>query len=148
MANNQKGISIMSVLVSISIITLMSMISIPYLGRYQTSLKLNGVSRNLTSDIRYAQQLTITEQVAYKVQLDAITHKYEVIRTGIATSTIKSVYFPAEVRFSEISAAMDNEVIFNSFGGVYQSGQIVLINTDGKLATINVKPSGYIQLTQ
>ncbi|MEK7098229.1 MAG: hypothetical protein AAB906_05265 [Patescibacteria group bacterium] len=139
---------LMSVLVSVSIIALLSMISIPYLRQYQANLKINSVSRNLTSDIRYAQQLTITEQVVYKVLLDTIEHKYEIMKTGAATSTIKSISFPPEVRFNQIDAALNNEIVFNSFGGVSQSGQIILINSDGKTAIINVKPSGYIQLAQ
>lgn len=146
--SNQKGNMLMSVLVSVAIIALLSMISIPYLGQYQTNLKINGVSRNLTSDIRYAQQLTITEQVVYKVLLDTVEHKYEIIKTGAATSTIKSISFPPEVRFSQVDAALDNQIVFNSFGGVSQSGQIILINSSGKTTAINVKPSGYIQLTQ
>lgn len=138
----------MSVLVSVSIIALLSMLSIPYLNKYQTNLKLSGVSRNLTADIRYAQQLTITEQVVYKVLFDTNAHAYDIIKTGAATSTIKSISLPAEVRFSQIDAALNNEIIFNSFGGVSQSGQIILTNSDSRTAIINVKPSGYIQLVQ
>lgn len=148
MHNNQEGSLLMSTIVSISIIALLSMLSIPYLRQYQDNLKLNGVSRNFTADIRYAQQLTITEQLVYKIELDTTLHKYEIIKTGAATSTIKSVSFPSEVRFHQVDAALNDEIIFNSFGGASESGQVILINNEEKTATINIKPSGYVQLVQ
>lgn len=138
----------MGALVTISIFALLSTISIPYLRKYQANLKLNGVARNLTSDIRYAQQLTIMEQNVHTVELDPINNRYEIIKTGAATTTIKSVDFPLEIQFNYIDPGLGNQIVFNSFGGVSDSGEIILQNNDSKLAAINIKPSGYIQLSQ
>lgn len=137
-----------NLVVIIGIIALLSTLSIPYLKRYQPNLKLNGVARDLTSDLRYAQQLTITEQIVHEVHFDFSNDRYDIFKIDTATTTVKSVDFPAEVSYLQIIDLTGNKVVFNSYGGVSESGQIVLVNTESKQATIYVKPSGYIQLSQ
>lgn len=143
-----QGSLLLNVLVSFGIIALMATISIPYIRQYQPNLKLNATARDLTADLRYAQQLTITEQAAYLVDLNLDNDSYQILKSGIATTTIKTVEFDSSVSFQQITGLTDNQVVFNFYGGVSESGQIVLINTNGKTATINVKPSGYVQLEQ
>jgi len=138
----------MEVLVAFGIIALMATISIPYIRQYQPNLKLNATARDLTSDLRYAQQLTITEQAVYFVDLNLDDDSYRILKGGVATTTIKTVEFDSSVSFQQITGLTDNEVVFNFYGGASESGEIILINSNGKTATINVKPSGYIQLEQ
>ncbi|MDD5291143.1 MAG: GspH/FimT family protein [Patescibacteria group bacterium] len=143
-----QGSLLLNVLVSFGIIALMATLSIPYIRQYQPNLKLNATARDLTSDLRYAQQLTITEQAVYLVDLDLNNDSYQVLKGGAATTTIKTVEFDSDVSFQQVTGLADNQVIFNFYGGVSESGQITLVNTNGKTAVINVKPSGYVQLEQ
>ena len=143
-----QGSLLLNVLVSFGIIALMATISIPYIRQYQPNLKLNATARDLTSDLRYAQQLTITEQVAYLVDFDLDDDSYQILKSGVATTTVKTVEFDSDISFQQIINLSDNQVIFNFYGGVSEAGQIILVNTNGKTVTINVKPSGYIQLEQ
>ncbi len=143
-----QGSLLLNVLVSFGIIALMATISIPYIRQYQPNLKLNATARDLTADLRYAQQLTVTEQVAYLVDFDLDDDSYQILKFGVATPTIKTVEFDSSVNFQQIIGLADNQVVFNFYGGVSESGQIILVNTNGKTATINVKPSGYVQLEQ
>ena len=76
-------------------------------------MKLNAVARELTTDLRLAQQLTITEQVIHLVNLDTINNTYEIRRLGIATTTIKNISFPDEVNFQQINNLTNNQVSFN-----------------------------------
>jgi len=145
---NQKGSLVINLLVVVGIVALLTAVFIPYLRKYQPNLKLNSVSRDLTSDLRYAQQLTITEQVVYWVYFNTIEGSYEIIRTGAATTTIREVYLPTEVSYKEINDLTGNIVSFNSYGGVSESGQIILTNTNDRISIINIKPSGYVQLIQ
>ena len=138
----------MDVLVSFGIIALLATISIPYLKKYQPNLKLNGASRDLTADLRYAQQLTVTEQVAHSVDFSFEDDSYEILRLGVATTTIKTVALDPDVSFQEISSLSGDRVIFNFYGGVSEAGQVTLVNTNDKTAIIDIKPSGYIQLGQ
>ncbi len=141
-----QGSLLLNVLVSFGIIALMATISIPYIRQYQPNLKLNATARDLTADLRYAQQLTVTEQVAYLVDFDLDNDSYQILKSGVATPTIKTVEFDSSVNFQQITGLSNNQVVFNFYGGVSESGQIILVNTNGKTATINVKPSGYVQL--
>ncbi len=141
-----KGSLLLNLLIGFGIMALIATISIPYLKKYQPNLKLDAAARNLTSDLRYAQQLTITQQVVHKVVLDSFDRSYEIVRVDTSTSTVKTVSLDPEVSFSQITGLSGDQVIFNAFGGVSESGQIILTNTQGSTATINVKPSGYIEL--
>ena len=143
-----QGSLLLNVLVSFGIIALMATISIPYIRQYQPNLKLNATARDLTSDLRYAQQLTVTEQVVYLVDFDLDNDSYQILKSGVATTTVKTVEFDSDISFQQIINLSDNQVIFNFYGGVSEAGQIILVNTNGKTVTINVKPSGYIQLEQ
>ena len=143
-----QGSLLLNVLVSFGIIALMATISIPYIRQYQPNLKLNATARDLTADLRYAQQLTVTEQVIYLVDFDLDNDSYQILKSGVATTTVKTVEFDSDISFQQIINLSDNQVIFNFYGGVSEAGQIILVNTNGKTVTINVKPSGYIQLEQ
>lgn len=136
----------MSLLVGFGIIALLSTITIPYLRKYQPNLKLDAAARNLTSDLRYAQQLTITQQTIHKLAFNISQNSYQILKTDTATTVVKTVTLDGEVTVKEITNLTDNQVIFNAYGGVSESGQIILTNTTGATATINIKPSGYIEL--
>lgn len=139
---------LIDLLVVLGIIALLSTLTIPYLKKYQPNLKLNATARNLTADLRYAQQLTITEQKVHLVNFNMANNKYDILRIGTATTTVKTVNLDSEIGFKEITGLTNNQVAFNFYGGVNQSGQVVLNNKNNLTATINIKPSGYIQLEQ
>lgn len=147
-AEKKGGSLLINVLVSASILALMLTLSIPYLRKYQPNMKLNAAARDLTADLRHAQQLTITEQEVHKMVLDFGNDRYSLIRLGEATSTIKTVQFASEVDYQQIIGLTGNEVVFNSYGGVSESGRIILENINGKISLIDIKPSGYIKLYQ
>ncbi|MBI2459803.1 MAG: hypothetical protein HYV53_04660, partial [Parcubacteria group bacterium] len=77
---NHRGSMLMDLLVAIGIIALLATIAIPYLKKYQPNLKLNAAARDLTTDLRYAQQLTITEQKVHQVVFDLVNNKYNILK--------------------------------------------------------------------
>ena len=135
-------------LVAIGIIVLLSTITIPYLRKYQPNLKLRVASRNLTGDIRYAQQLTITEQKTHIVSLDIAGGKYEILRIDSATTTVKTVNFDSEIFLKQITGLTGNNILFNFYGAVSRSGTIILSNLNNNESTINIKPSGFVELVE
>lgn len=148
MQKNNRGELLINLLVSIGIMIIMITLSIPMLNSFKPNLALSSTIRDLTTDLRYAQQLTITEQTAHIVDFNELNNSYQILKIGIATTTIKTVEFPSEVSYQNITGLTNNQVRFNSYGGVKEPGEIILINTTGNTKTINVKPSGYIQLAQ
>jgi len=139
---------LIELLVVIGIIALLSTIAIPYLRKYQPNLKLNATARDLTTDLRYAQQLTITEQKIHMIDFDLANNKYDILKIDTATTTVKTVILDSEINFKQITDLTNNQAVFNFYGGVSQAGQIILTNINNADATINIKPSGYIQLEQ
>lgn len=148
MRKNNSGELLINLLVSIGIILVMTTLAIPMLNSFKPNLALSSTIRDLTTNLRYAQQLTIAEQAVHLVDFDEINNSYQILKIDIATTTIKTVEFPSEVSYQSVAGFTNNEVRFNSYGGVNESGKIILINTNNKTKTINVKPSGYIQLAQ
>lgn len=146
---NKNGSALFNVLVSLGIIALLTTISIPYIKKYQPNLQLNASARELASNLRYTQQLTITEQVVHFIYLDVVNNSYEV-RKNSATSTIliRTIGLPTDIYFEQISGLTDNKIYFNSYGGVNESGDIILKNNINKETNISIKPSGYVQLQQ
>lgn len=143
---NFQGSMLIDLLVTLGIIALLSTISIPYIRKYQPNLKLHATARDLTTDLRYAQQLTITEQKIYQVAVDPANNRYLIQKIDTATTTIKTVILESEISIKQIIDLTDNRIIFNYYGGVSQAGKIILTNINNVTATINIKPSGYIQL--
>lgn len=143
---NRRGSMLVELLVALSIIALLAASAIPYLKKYQPNLKLNAAARDLTTDLRYAQQLTITEQKVYQVIFDLINNKYQIQKIGAATTTVKSVIFETGITINQITDLSNDKVVFNYYGGVSEAGKIILINANNATSTVIIKPSGYIQL--
>ncbi|MEK7067433.1 MAG: GspH/FimT family pseudopilin [Patescibacteria group bacterium] len=146
--NSQIGFSLLQLLAVIGIIVIMSAIAIPTLRHYEPSIKLKAESRQLASDLRYAQQLTVTEQKIYYLEIDLIGRRYLLVKQETPASPLKTVSLTEGISWQTVSGFDNNRIVFNSYGAVSQAGQIVLTNTQGDSYTINVKPSGYVQLTQ
>lgn len=139
---------LIDLLVSAGIIALLATISIPYLKKYQPNLELNGAARALVADLRYAQQLAITEQKIHIVNFYPENNQYQIQKIDVATTTIKTVTLEPEIIIKQILDLTGNKAIFNFYGGVSQSGHIILTNANNVDATINIKASGYVQLQE
>ena len=140
------GTMLINILVGIGILAVLATLSIPYFRKFESNLQLSSAARDLVTDLRYAQQLTVSEQVLHIVHLDDTNNSYQILKIDSATTTIKSASLPEEVSFQSINDLSGNNIYFNSFGGVKESGSIVLVNTNSLTKTINIKPSGYVQL--
>ena len=145
---NQNGELLINLLVTLAIIGILAAISMPLLKNYQPSLKLSLATKDLTSDLRYIQQQTITEQKIHFIQFSTSTDSYDLLKFDTATSTLKSVFLPTGISFDSISGFTENTIKFNPYGAVYEYGSIILVNTSSATKTINIKPSGYVDLQQ
>ncbi|PIT93928.1 hypothetical protein COU00_01690 [Candidatus Falkowbacteria bacterium CG10_big_fil_rev_8_21_14_0_10_43_11] len=144
----QNGFSLLQLFTVIGIIAIMAAISIPALRQYQPSMKLKAEARQLASDLRYAQQLTITEQKMHYIEINSIDGRYSLVKQENPSAPLKTVNLEPGINFQAVTGFDNNRIIFNSYGAVSQAGQIILVNAQGNAYTINVKPSGYVQLAQ
>jgi len=134
-------------LIFISLVGILVLIGIPAFRTYRPSLELSGTVRELVSDLRYAEQLAVTEQVNYGVRFSSSTDKYQIIKFGATEEIIEEKTFPSTVSFDKITGLTGDEAIFNPYGAVQESGIIILINTKNSTTSIDIRPSGFVKVT-
>lgn len=140
------GFTAVEMLVTLGVVALISVISIPLLVNYQKTSKLRNEGRALSTNLRLAQQLAITEQNIYEVQFDLLNNRYLIVNTA-DNETFKTVNLDPEVEINDVTGLTDNKVSFNPTGAVAETGLIYLTNSKSQTTTIEIKPSGYVKLT-
>lgn len=145
---NRDSFTLIEFLTTIGIIIALVAIGIPAFKTYQPDLQLSGTVRNLISDLRYVQQMAVTEQVEYGIYFIPPDRKYEIKRYGLETTIIKTVSLPEEIKTLIIDQNFvnnSNTVKYNPYGAVDVAGIITLENTKNTTSTIEVKPSGFVK---
>ena len=136
----------MNLLVAVLVIILTVTVSLPYIRDYRVNSRLSAEARELINNLRYAQQLSVTQQVVHGVKLDSENDFYEVLKTGASTSTLKTVFLSENSSFKKIEDFSNNLVKFNFYGGAEEAGEIILENINNKEIILEIKPSGYVQI--
>ncbi len=144
--SNQNGSLLISLIVSLGIVTILMVVAIPNLRQYQSNSSLTSAARTLAIDLRYAQQLSITNQNIHGIIINDVSDFYQLVEFDLATTTIKTISLPPDVSFTSVMGFSNNFIKFNSYGSVSQSGTVELTITGGDSKTINIRPSGYVQL--
>jgi len=101
----------------------------------------------MASDLRLAQQLSVTEQINYAVVFDQNANQYSIINTD-TSEIIKTKNINPAISINSINDLTDNTAIFNVTGAATENGSIVLINSNNSISTISIKPSGYVKIEQ
>lgn len=141
------GFTLIELLIVIGVMGIIVAIGIPALRSYQPSAQLSGVVQDLVTDLRYAQQLAIAEQVDHGIRFFIDDNKYQIIQYGEGETVLKEEVFPAGITFQQITGFTNNEAKFNPYGAARESGTIILLNTQGKTKTVDVRPSGFVKVS-
>ncbi len=144
-AKKNTALTLIEILVAISIIMILASMVFININNYQSTIDLNGITRELVSDLRYAQELAVAQQVKHGIQFFVNEKKYQIIKYGTEEIVIKEKELPQTVSFYSIDGLSLNRVRFNSYGAVEESGQVVLINENSVKRTIDIRPSGFIE---
>jgi len=142
----KRGFQLIELMVTLGVIAILAVISIPVLTQYQPNLKLNANAKELINNLRLTQQMTISEQKTYYLEINTISNEYYIIKAEIPNPPIKTIKLNEEINFKEIIDLTGDKVIFNSYGAVSEAGQIILTNSENDVININIKPSGYVQM--
>ena len=143
----KRGFTLTELLIVIGVFAILVGIVIPVFRTYQPSLQLSGSVRDLVLDLRYAQQISVTEQINHGVRFSAINNDYQIIRYGETEEIISSKKLPETVVFYEINGLVDNhEAVFNPYGAIAEAGSIALINTKDKIIIIDIRSSGFVKI--
>jgi len=154
----EKSFTLVEILITISILIILAAIGVYSFRNVQPGLQLSGVTRELVTDLRYTQQLTIAEQIEHCLcffSLDGeYEKKYQIIRCGESDpqcgeqnpTLVKEKLFPQEIKTLTISEFTNNAVEYNPYGAVKESGTITLTNIKDETKIIEVKPSGFVKI--
>jgi len=142
----RNSFTLIELLIIISVIGIITIISIPAFRFFQPTLQLNSISREIISDLRYAQQLSITEQIEYCVRFFPIEKKYKIIQCETA-EILKEKPLPNEITTLTVTGFTDNQVRYNPYGAVAEAGTTTLENSKGQIKNILVKPSGFVEMS-
>lgn len=119
-------------------------IAAPSFAGLQARYVLGGAAKELASDLRYAQQRSVTEQQPHELRIDVANRSYAVVRLGSPEATVKSATFDPAVTVDSPTGLNDDRVSFNSSGAPSNSGDVVLLHSAGTIATVSVRPSGFV----
>ena len=139
-------------LIVIAVIAILVLIAIPLWRKFAPGYKLSKETERVVQELRLAQQRTVTEQLSYIVRFAVDTEGYEVIRLIPDTGNpgeyieefVETETLDPDVGFNALYDLTEPEIQFTSAGGVVDDGQIELINVNGDMTLIDVRPSGFI----
>lgn len=146
----KNSFTLMEFLIIIAIMAALVGISFPIFRNYQPDLQLSGIIRDLVSDLRYAQQLALTEQIEYCVQFPAdfpTNREYRIVQCGESEPVKPETTIPEEIiDLTIIPALTNNEVRYNPYGAVKESAEITLRNIKENEKSIEIRPSGFVKI--
>ena len=145
-SRKSRGFTLFEFLVIMAIIGIIATISWSALRTLQPSWRLDGAVRDLATDLRYAQQQSVTEQVNYGIHFSSTTNEYQIIRYGTTTENVLEKSLSEGVDFHQITGFNGDEVVFNPYGAVKEMGSVSLINIEEKIKIIEVRPSGFVKI--
>jgi len=144
-----QSFTLIELLAIIAIIGILTLLAMPTLKGFQPTLELNGTVRDLVSDLRLTQQLTISEQVEYCLSFPddfPSNRKYQILKCDQAT-VFKEKLIPDEIiSLSIIPDLSNNDVRYNPYGAVRESAQIIFTNSHSVTKTVDVRPSGFVKI--
>lgn len=140
-----KGFSLAEVLTTLAIIAVVAIIIAPAINQYSANLELNNSTKYLISNLKLAQQNTVTEQKKHAIRIDLFANSYYLVKKEPVEEILQNFNLEEEVIFSAFSGIQNYEVVFNPTGAVDYSGEVYLTHQGSvNQNKIVIKPSGYV----
>jgi len=152
----QKGVTLMELVIVAVIIGVMAALAVPSFLNYASKLETKSTARNIVSTLRMARSKAISERVSYGVHFDAGNRRYTFFKDkGNPTqydagtdSLISQVALDRDVNYG-INTFTNAAVVFTTSGGASSSGELTVTPASGGFTyNINVLQStGRVRLT-
>jgi prepilin-type N-terminal cleavage/methylation domain-containing protein len=152
---DDKGYSLVEVLVVIGIIMVVAAIAMPIFQAYAINRNLRSAARDIIGDIFSCKERTIAENRQYRISFNVGANNYTIDRcntTGSSCAAYTAIQTKTPTAFgSDISitnaAFGNNSAISFQTRGTSESGNVVLTNSRGSTATITTNITGRAGVT-
>ena len=144
--SNITSFTLIELLVVIAITGVVAGVFVGTLRFLYPSWALKGAVRELGTELRLAQQSAVTEQINYGVRFSTTTNQYQVLRYTSPVQVVSTKFLPQDISFYKIEGFINDEVLFNNYGGVQAMGTSTLANTKGEKRVVQVRPSGFVKI--
>lgn len=143
---HRSGFTAAEVVAVVAVLAIIITVSFPSFNSLRARYILGGDAKLLAADLRYTQQLSVTEQTPYELRLEPVNHSYTIVKLGTPEVIHKTITMDNSVTIVDPTGLTNNQVNFNAAGAPSVNGDIILEQTDGYTATISVRPSGFIKV--
>lgn len=141
----EAGFSLLEAMTIIGIIAFLYFLSTPIIKQYLTNLEINNSTKFLISNLRLAQEYTVSQQIKHSIKINILGTAYYLIKKGASDIILQTYNLDESTFFSATSGLINEEVIFNPTGAVDFSGTIDITHGQSQSVNrLNIKPSGYV----
>lgn len=138
---NSKGFSLIELLCTISILGILTLITVPLISGIIDKWVLNSSVNEIAGDIRWVQNLAITEATPYIFELDIKNALYKVRGTDARKAPLKTVKFDDKI--DKITSTLKTEgnfkrLTYTPTGIPSQTGSIILTSKKGEKLKITI----------
>lgn len=153
---DQKGFSLVEIIVVVSILAIVSAIAIPSLIRYVSNSNLKSAARDVASDILNLRERSIAENRMYKISISVADNNYTIDQcnaTGSSCAAYTAIETKSPTAFGTGITITGNTYTGNAITfqtrGTAEAGSISLTNSRGSTATItsNITGKAYVKYT-
>jgi len=147
--SNQKGITFVELLITLTILAIVAAIAIPTFQRYAINGNLKAAARDITSDIGLLKERAIAENRMYRIALSIGSNNYTLQQCNVlgspctawTTIQVKNLSgYASDISFDSGATTVTDYFFWPR--GTATDGTIVLRNSRGSTSTITINVMG------
>jgi prepilin-type N-terminal cleavage/methylation domain-containing protein len=144
----RKGFTLLELVVVMGVIVLIATFTVPTYQLLLSQLELSSAVDQVSGQVRYAQQKTVSEQTIYGVTFTSGSTSVPLFSYNAGTSTkttVSTVTLPGYIQIDVVSLSNQTDIRFATSGAPNYSGYITLRDTvRNKSRKVEIRPSGTV----
>lgn len=138
----QAGFSLIELIVTVSILGIMAVATIPFTFEEMNKSNLEQAARIIAGDIRYGESKALSEQSStFKIHFVSASNEYRKYFDKSNPSRFERIMLPEGITMSSaVFGSNSSKVYFNAKGSVTMGGSISLTDSHGNWTFVRVTP--------